>query len=146
MKKLFLATMLLTSMAGAFAEQAQNPGRALGHRKAACCATAAARSRTSSKKSARAKAGLSGSWAAPWSAACLARGRQGNGQDRGYCRRRCRRRLRGQRGAKESHQQDRLGDLGQAEGRHLRNFEQEAKPVWQTGSVVKVSGNTLAKS
>ena len=28
----------------------------------------------------------------------------------------------------------------------LRNFEQEAKPVWQTGSVVKVSGNTLAKS
>src|SRR6476469_2339381 len=34
MKKLFLATMLLTSMAGAFAEQVQHPGLALGHHKA----------------------------------------------------------------------------------------------------------------
>jgi len=28
----------------------------------------------------------------------------------------------------------------------VRNFEQEAKPAWQAGQVVKVSGNTLAKS
>src|SRR3954470_15862180 len=33
MKKLFLAAMLLTSVAGAFAEEAQHPGLALGHHK-----------------------------------------------------------------------------------------------------------------
>ena len=28
---------------------------------------------------------------------------------------------------------------------HIRNFEQEAQPVWSAGNVVKVDGTTLAK-
>jgi outer membrane lipoprotein SlyB len=147
MKKLFLATMLLTSMAGAFAEQGQHPGLALGHRKAAALCDNCGKVQSVKEEQRKGEGGAVGIVGGAVVGGLL--GNQigkgtgntvatvGGAVAGGFV---------GNEVQKKVTSKTVWVTSVKLKDGTLRNFEQEAKPVWQTGSVVKVSGNTLAKS
>ena len=148
MKKLFLATMLLTSVAGAFAQPAQHPGLALGHRaKAAALCDSCGKVQSVKEEKRKGEGGAVGIVGGAVVGGLL--GNQvGKGTGKtvatvggavagGFV---------GNEVQKKVTSKTVWVTSVKLKDGTVRNFEQEAKPAWQAGQVVKVSGNTLAKS
>ena len=147
MKKLFLATILLTSMAGAFAEQAQHQGLALGHHKAPVLCDSCGKVQSVKEEKRKGEGGAVGVVGGAVVGGLL--GNQiGKGTGKtvatvggavagGFV---------GNEVQKNVTSKTVWVTSVKLKDGTVKNFEQEAKPVWNAGSVVKVSGNTLAKS
>jgi outer membrane lipoprotein SlyB len=151
MKKLFLATMLLTSMAGAFAQPAEHPGLALGHRIKAkmapelCDNCGKVQSVKEEKRKGEGGAvgivggavvgGLLGNQIGKGTGNTVAT--VGGAVAGGFV---------GNEVQKKVTSKTVWVTSVKLKDGTVKNFEQDAKPTWQAGQVVKVSGNTLVKS
>jgi outer membrane lipoprotein SlyB len=148
MKKLFLATMLLTSVAGAFAQPAEHPGLALGHRlkvAALCDNCGKVQSVKEEKRKGEGGAvgivggavvgGLLGNQVGKGTGNTVAT--VGGAVAGGFV---------GNEVQKKVTSKTVWVTSVKLKDGTVKNFEQAAKPTWQAGQVVKVSGNTLVKS
>jgi outer membrane lipoprotein SlyB len=151
MKKLFLAATLLASLAGAFAQPAQNPGLHLGPRAKAAMAHALCDScgKVQSVKEEKRKGeggavgivggavvgGLLGNQVGKGTGNTVAT--VGGAVAGGFV---------GNEVQKKVTSKTVWVTAVKMKDGSVRNFEQATRPTWAAGEVVKVSGNTLAKT